>query len=508
MSAVLQDLQYIAPMLLVVGMGLTLMLVDVFAGAGKKDYLGWISLVGIAVALGITAAYWGEPGKPVSRLLFDGMLVVDNYALFMDVLFLICAALTILLSMHYLRHQEMEHGEYYVLILFAVAGMMVLAHAADLVTLFLGIETMSIPVYVLVGWRRGSERSTEGSLKYFLLGAFSTGILLYGIALIYGATGTTSFQEILKLLEGNKALLDNSYLVVGVALLLVALGFKIAAVPMHMWTPDAYEGAPTSVTGFMACAVKAAAFAALIRVFTTVFAHKGLALGPHGWFTLVAVASVLTMTVGNLVAIAQKSVKRMLAYSSIAHAGYLLLGLLATVEIGAGAASSVLFYLLAYSFTVLGAFGIVLLFERQGNDEPLKLDDFAGLGYRHPLAGLALTLFLLSLTGVPPTAGFFAKFYLFRAGIQAGAADATVMYTLVVLALLNSAAAAYYYLRVVVYMYFHEPEGEATPILRSPAAIAALVIAFVAVLLLGILPDPYLGMGEKAMASVGLFAKL
>jgi NADH-quinone oxidoreductase subunit N len=507
MSATLQDLGYLAPMLLVVGLGLGLMLVDVFAGKGQKDYLGWISLVGIAVALGIIAGSWGEAGKPVGRLLFDGMLVVDNYSLFMDVLFLLCAALSILLSMHYLRRQEMEHGEYYVLILFAVAGMMVLSHAADLVTLFLGIEIMSIPVYVLVGWRRGSERSTEGALKYFLLGAFSTGILLYGIALIYGATGTTSFQEILKLFDGNKALLDSSYLVVGLVLLLVALGFKVAAVPMHMWTPDAYEGAPTSVTGFMACAVKAAAFAALLRVFTTVFAHKGLALGPHGWFTLVAVACVLTMTVGNLVAIAQKSVKRMLAYSSIAHAGYLLLGPLATVELGAGAASTVLFYLLTYSFTVLGAFGIMLLLERPGSDEPLTLDDFAGLGYRYPLAGLALTLFLLSLTGVPPTAGFFAKFYLFRAGIQAGAGD-PIFYTLVVIALLNSAAAAYYYLRVVVYLYFHEPEGEAVPILRSPAATAALVIAFVAVLLLGILPDPYLGLGEKAMQSVGLFARL
>lgn len=507
MSAILQDLQYSAPLLVVVGLALTLLILDAFAGAGRRTWLGWISLLGIAAAMALTGAYWGEAGKPVGRALYEGMFYVDNFSLFGNLLFLACAAITVLFSMHHLEAHEMGHGEYYPLLLFAVTGMMVMAAAGDLVTLLLGLETMSISTYVLVGFRRKSDRGAEGAMKYFLLGAFSTGLLLYGVALIYGATGSTGFQAIARALAARPALLQDPYLVVGVGLLLVAFGFKLATVPFHMWAPDAYEAAPTAVTGFMSCAVKAAAFAALIRLFTTVFGQKGLAVGPHGWFTLVAVASVLTMTVGNLVAIAQKSVKRMLAYSSIAHAGYLLIGLLASVQIGKPAASSMLFYLFAYAFTVLGAFGVVLLLEPKGREEPLRLDELSGIGYRYPLAALAMTLFMVSLAGVPPTAGFFAKFYLFRAAIQAGVQDVTMMYTLVVIALLNSAAAAYYYLRVVVYLYFREA-AEETPILRSPTATFALVVAFLFVLAIGILPDPYLGLGDKAMASLGLFGKL
>jgi NADH-quinone oxidoreductase subunit N len=505
-NPILQEVQYIAPVLIIVGAGLAIMLIDAFAGKGRKEYLGWIALLGIAGAMALTAAFWGEPGQTVGRALFEGMFVVDNYSLFFNVLFLSCAAVTILLSMNYLAEHDMSHGEYYVLILFAVSGMMVMGAAGNLVTLFLGLETMSISTYVLVGFRRHSDRSTESAMKYFLLGAFSTGILLYGIALLYGATGTTDFQGIARALNDAR-LVSDPYFIAGTMLVLVALGFKVASVPFHMWAPDAYEGAPTSVTGFMACAVKSAGFAALVRVLTTVFGQKGVAVGDHGWFWLLVVLCVLTMSLGNLVAIAQRSIKRMLAYSSIAHAGYLLLGLLATATLGQGAASTVLFYLFAYSFTVLGAFGVVLLFERKGRDEPLKLTDLSGVGYRHPLAGFAMTVFLLSLAGVPPTAGFFAKFYLFRAAVQAGGAGTTVMYTLVVIALLNSAAAAYYYLRVVVYMYFREPEGE-VPILRSPLTTFALVVALLFVLAIGILPDLYLGLGEKATASLSLFGSL
>ena len=506
-AEILQGLQYSAPVLIIAGLAIAVMLIDAFAPKGRRDFLGWISILGIAAAMFVSISYWGDTGQPVGRILFTGLFVVDNFALFFNVIFGICAIVTLLLSMHYLEKHDMAHGEYYPLVLFALAGMMVMAGSSDMLTLFVGLETMSISTYALVGFKRVSDRSVEGSMKYFLLGALATGILLYGIALIYGATGSTGFQAIGKLITTNNKLLSDPYLVVGFMLVLVAFAFKIAAVPFHMWAPDAYEGAPTSVTAFMACAVKAAGFAALIRIFATVFTAKGLAIGPHGWFKLISVLAVLTMVVGNLVAIAQKSVKRMLAYSSIGHAGYLLVGLLATAQLGSAAASPMLFYLFSYSFTALGAFGVVLLLEREGREEPLRISDFAGLGQRHPWAAFGMSLFLLSLAGMPPTAGFFAKFYLFKAGIQAGAAGATMMYSLVVLALLTSAAAAFYYLRVIVYMYFKDPEGESS-LLRSPAATLGLVIAAVGVVAIGLMPDPYLQLGEKAMASLGLFSGL
>lgn len=504
---ILQGLQFSAPLLCIAGLALAVMLIDAFAPKGRRDFLGWISLLGILAAAGITLAFWGEGGKPVGRALFNGFYVVDNYSLFFNLVFLVCGALTMLLSMHYLEKHKIAHGEYYALILFAICGMMTMGGAGDMLSLFVGLETMSISTYALVGFKRHSDRSAEGAMKYFLLGALSTAVLLYGIALVYGATASTNFQEIAKAIGGNAKLIEDPYLLVGFVLILAALAFKVAAVPFHMWAPDAYEAAPTSVAAFMSCAVKAAAFAVLIRLFSTVFAAKGLAVGPHGWFTMLSVIAVLTMVVGNLVAIAQRSVKRMLAYSSIGHAGYLLVGLLATAQLGSGAASTVLFYLLGYSFTALGAFGVVLLLEKEGRDEPLRLVDFAGLGYRHPFAGAAMAIFLLSLAGVPPTVGFFAKFYLFKAGIQAGVGGATMMYTLVIVALLTSAAAAFYYLRVIVYMYFREPEGEGH-FLRSPAATLALVLAVLGVLVMGLLPDPYIAMGETAIKSLSLFGTL
>jgi NADH-quinone oxidoreductase subunit N len=506
-AEILQGLQFSAPMLVIAGLAIAVMLIDAFAPAGRRDFLGWVSILGIVASMGVSIAYWGEAGQPVGRLLFSGMFVVDNFSLFFNIIFCACAIITILFSMPYLEKHKFAHGEYYALVLFALCGMMVMGAAGDMLSLFVGLETMSLSTYVLVGFRRGSDRSAEGSMKYFLLGALATAILLYGVALLYGATGSTSFQGIAKAIQTKANLLSDPYLVVGFLLVLVAFAFKVGSVPFHMWAPDAYEGAPTSVAAFMACAVKAAAFAALIRLFATVFAAKGLAVGPHGWFKLMTVLCILTMVVGNLVAIAQKSAKRMLAYSSIGHAGYLLLGLLAVAQSGNAAASTVLFYLFAYSFTVLGAFGVVLMLEREGRDEPLRIADFAGLGARHPYVALAMTIFLLSLAGVPPTAGFFAKFYLFRAGIEAGAAGATMLYTLVVLALLTSAAAAFYYLRVVVYMYFRDAEGEA-PILKSGAVTLALVIAVVAVIVIGVLPDPYLSLGQKAMSSLSLFGSL
>jgi len=504
---ILQSLQYSAPLLVITGLALAIMLIDAFAPKGRRDFLGWIALLGIGAAAAITFSFWGDAGKPVARALFSGFFIVDNYSLFFNLVFLACAAITLLLSMHYLEEHKIAHGEYYALILFAVVGMMAMASAGDMLSLFVGLETMSISTYALVGFKRYSDRSAEASMKYFLLGALSTAILLYGIALVYGATGATGFQAIAKALSANANLLQDPYLLVGLVLILVGLAFKAAVVPFHMWAPDAYEGAPTSVAAFMSCAVKAAAFAALIRLFTTVFAAKGLVVGPHGWFKLLSVLAILTMIIGNLVAIAQRSVKRMLAYSSIGHAGYLLLGILATAQLGSGAASTSLFYLFAYSFTSLGAFGVVLLLEKAGREDPIRLADFAGVGHRHPFVGVAMTIFLLSLAGVPPTAGFFAKFYLFKAGIEAGLGGATMMYTLVIVGLLTSAAAAFYYLRVIVFMYFKDAEGE-TPISRSPTATLALVLAIIGVLAIGILPDTYVKMGETAMSSLALFGQL
>jgi NADH-quinone oxidoreductase subunit N len=358
---------------------------------------------------------------------------------------------------------------------------MMLASANDLLTVFIGIETMSIAVYVLTGsWRR-SSKSSEGAMKYFITGAFATAILLYGIALVFGATGTTSLPTIASRVHAA----NNPLFIIGMLLLVVALGFKIAAVPFHMWAPDAYEGAPTPVTGFMAAGVKAAAFGALLRIFGVAFNRPELAFGANGWASALAILSVLTMTLGNLAALKQDNIKRLLAYSSIAHAGYLLIGVAALATVGDAARAPLLYYLLAYTFTTIGAFGIVAWLGNRG-DERLLLDDWAGLASRHPAAALAMTVFMLSLGGVPPTAGFFAKFYLFRAALEKSG-----LLWLVIIAVLNSVVSVYYYLRVVTAMYFREVGREPAPI-RSGAMTAALIIAVGATILLGIFPSALL----------------
>jgi NADH-quinone oxidoreductase subunit N len=469
------------PFLTVTLFGVALLLLDAFArgrnGAGAA--LMPLALLGCLVALGLTI--WSAVALP-PRTIYDGMLAVDRASRFFEAVFLVAAILALLLSQSWLREHECEFGEFYALVLFCVAGMMILASAADLVTVFLGLEAMSLGVYVLCGSRLRAARSPEAAFKYFLVGGFSAAVLLYGIALVYGATGTTSLAGIAGKAGG---VAGDPIFIIGLILLLCGLGYKIAAVPFHMWTPDAYEGAPTPVTAFMAAGVKAAAFAALLRVLTTAFNVETAKVGTAGWVTILQVLAVLTMTLGNIAALRQENVKRLLAYSAISHAGYILVGVVAVGVVGKEAEPAVLYYLLAYTFSTLGAFGVVAWIGSR-NDERLMLDDWAGLASRHPAAALAMTVFLLSLGGIPPTAGFFAKFYVLRAATM----DPQLI-PLVVIAVLNSVVAIFYYLKIVMAMYFRELAREPHP-QSSAATVVALVIAALLVLQMGLMPGLYL----------------
>jgi NADH-quinone oxidoreductase subunit N len=411
------------------------------------------------------------------------MIVLDNYALFFDIVICYAAGLIVLLSMDYLARNGGASGEYYALVLFAAAGMMLLASAGDLIVVFLSLELMSLSLYVLAGLFKLRLTSGEASMKYFLLGAFASSFLLYGIALVYGGAGGTGYDRVAAAIAAKP---NDPFLVIGLGLMLVGFGFKISSVPFHMWAPDVYEGAPTSVTALIATGSKAAAFAALIRLLTS----GARAMEPN-WAALLWVLAVLTMTVGNVVAIAQSNLKRMLAYSSVAHVGYMLVGLVAG---GAGGAGAVLFYLLAYTFTTVGTFGVLTLCERATNEEAVDVADYAGFARRSPLLALTLSLFLLSLVGIPPLAGFVGKFYVFGAAIRSG------YLWLAVIAVLNSAVAAYYYLRVIVYMYMREPEGASATVAPSFAGGLALVVALVGIVLLGVMPAPFADLAQAAVA--------
>ncbi len=492
----LAEIQMIAPLLVLCGMGCLVLLAETFAAGRSRQGLMGLAVAGCAVTLVTLAFQWADAETP--RTLLQEMWVLDRMSLFLDATFVIAAGITMLLADPFMREHDFEIGEFYALVLFATAGMMMVAHAAHLLMLLIGIETMSLAAYVLTGCWRRNARSSEGAMKYFLMGAFATGFLVYGIALVYGTTGGALTYEGIaaKVAEASKSPL----FFLGFTFVLVAMMFKVAAVPFHMWTPDAYEGAPTPTTGFMAAGVKAAAFGGLVRLLGGVFS-PALATDGGGWVRIVAIVAVLTMTFGNLAALRQENVKRMLAYSSIAHAGYVLVGL-AAMGLGVGAArGAVLFYLLAYTFTTLGAFGVVAWVGRRG-DERLFVDDWNGLGSARPALAFGMTLFLLSLGGVPPTGGFLGKFYLFRTAME----DPQLT-PLVVAGVLNSAVSIYYYLRIVVAMYFRDP---VRPHQGFPAASmrVALVAAAVAVLALGVLPGPVVdwaqGVGAAAAKVAGL----
>ncbi len=466
----------LAPTLVVAGTGMLVLLLDLLPPRESKTHLGTLALGGLCAALVVTVLRWGSGGRA-----FRDMIVLDQHALFFHIVIAYAAALVILLSMDYLRRAGVETGEYYALVLFSTSGMLLLASAGDLIVVFLGIELMSLSLYVLAGLFTRDLRSTEASMKYFLLGAFASAFLLYGIALVYGTTGATNFDRIASALAGRPR---DPFFLVGLGLILVGFGFKISAVPFHMWAPDVYQGAPTSVTALIATGSKAAMLAVTIRLIVSAFRSLQGDWGPLLW-----VLAALTMTVGNVVAIAQSNLKRMLAYSSVAHVGYMLVGL---VTGGIPGAAAVLFYVFAYVFTTIGTFGVISLCEREGG-EAVEVSDYAGLGRRSPLLALVLSLFLLSLVGIPPLAGFVGKFYVFGSAVRAG------YLWLAVIAVLNSAVAAYYYLRVIVYMYMREPEAAPATYTPSFAGVLALTISLAGIVLLGVAPAPFIELAQVAV---------
>ncbi|HEV8244139.1 MAG TPA: NADH-quinone oxidoreductase subunit N [Polyangiaceae bacterium] len=466
------------------------------AGAGRSSELALVAaMVLLAGAVASVAVWMVGPDKIPGVAELSPYLVMDRFALFFCFVLCLGGGLAALLAGGYLPEHNLDRGEFFPLLLFSTVGAMALAAAGDLLTLFIALETMSLGVYCMIGLRRGSVRAAEAALKYFLLGSFAAALMLFGAALLYGATGHTDLAGIGQALTGaGKAGSGVSVplSLLGMTLMLSGLAFKISAVPFHMWTPDAYEGAPTPATGFMAAAVKTAAFAVLLRVVVVAFGDERLLSWATGWPPALGLLAVLTMTVGNLVAGRQDSVKRMLAYSSIAHAGYALVGVVVALQ-AKSAIPSVLYYMLAYTVSTVGAFGALILCGRRGA-EAVSYSDLAGLGKRHPAPALAFSLFLLSLAGAPPTAGFFGKLYVF------GAAVDSEHYWLAVIGLLNSVVGAYYYLKVLVYMYMREPEPGA-PVAKpmsSGLVSAALVIAAVLVLLLGLLPGTTLDWASAA----------
>ena len=457
------DFYVLFPLILLVTWACALLLADLFIPKQRKWLTALLAAFGLALALGFTISQIGRENSG-----FSGMVVLDGFSVFVNALLLVSGLLGVALAYGYIKRKGIERGEYYTLMLFSISGMMLMAQAADLIVVFLALELFSLPLYVLSAFARPRADSEEAGLKYFLLGAFASGFVLYGIALTYGATGSTSLSGIVTAASsGTPGLL----LSIGAALILVGLGFKVAAVPFHMWTPDVYQGAPTAVTAFMAAGAKIAGFAALLRVFATAFPAISVDMTP-----ILQAISALTMIVGNLIAISQSDIKRMLAYSSIAHAGYILMAFVpygnpevAPVSIAAG-----LFYLVAYALTNFGAWGVVIAME-QKEGKGLEIADYAGLGRKYPALAAAMTIFMLSLTGFPPTLGLVGKFYLFRAVLSGGYVG------LAIIGVLTSLISAYYYLRVVVTMYMQdgEPETEREFWLGLTTAGTALVTVIV-----------------------------
>jgi NADH-quinone oxidoreductase subunit N len=462
--------QLLMPELIIILTFILVVIFDLFNSL-QKTFTAWITIVGSAIALyvSIDMLQVGTEGTE-----FSNMIQVDKYSLFFNVIFLVSTILVVLISMNYLGRQDKRQGEYYLLILLATLGMMLMASGNELIVVFLGLELMSLSLYVLAGYFQRSMASSEAGMKYLLLGAFASGFFLYGIALVYGGAGTTSIPQIASTLAVDA---KSPLLLAGMFLLIVGFGFKVALVPFHQWAPDVYEGAPTSIAAFISAGPKAAGFAAFLRIFMEAFQNL-----QSEWIVAVIVLAALTMTVGNLVAIAQRNIKRMLAYSSIAHAGYILVGLAAANKDGI---SSAMFYLLVYCVMNIGAFGVVIL-ARTEDGESLMISDYAGLGFKKPLLALFMTIMLLSLAGFPPTAGFVGKFYIFRSAVESG------QIWLVIIGAINTAISAFYYLRVVVAMYMREPEAELDFLAYPRLLIVALTLAAIGVVLIGILPSYFL----------------
>ncbi len=464
------DFYAILPAGLTAVWALLLLMVNSFLPEKRRGLVPLLAAAGFLASLG--ASLWLS-GLEVTA--FSGMLIMDGFSVFLNVLFLLSGLAGLALAYDYLKRTGIGRGEYYVLLMLTVSGMMLMAQAADLIVVFLALELLSIPLYIMAGFARPRPDSEEASLKYFLLGSFSGGFVLYGVAMVYGATATTGLAGIIAAVNGGSA--NMALLLVGAGLILVGFGFKVAAVPFHMWTPDVYQGAPSPVTGFMSVGAKAAGFAALLRVFIMAFPDLSASLAPAFW-----AISALTMIVGNILAISQTNIKRLLAYSSIAHAGYILMALVpyGNSDVVSTSLSSALFYLAAYGVTSLGAWAVVVALEKT-DGTGLQLEDYSGLARRSPWLAAAMLIFMLSFAGVPPTLGFWGKFYLFRAVISGGYVP------LAIIALLTSLVSAYYYLRVVVMMYMRD--GEPAPSKDAWIQIAAIGAAAL-VLIFSILPGP------------------
>ena len=479
------DLAKLLPELALTVLVLVVLSTDLFLRRDQKWLLTPITVIGLGV-VGIACwTVWG-----VNQTLFAGFYRVDDLAVFFKVATVVIGILAALFAPAYLAQRRLPLGEFNTILLFSLTGMFVLASASDLITLFVGLELMVMPAYLLAGYHKTDRYSNEGGLKYFLLGSFASAILLFGISWTYGLTGSTRISEIGGLVSGGGAAG-----LIAIAMLTVGATFKAAAVPFHYWTPDAYQGAPTPITGFLSVGPKLGAFALLVRLFA-----EGLGVSGADWFGAMAVLAVLTMTGGNIVAMAQTNVKRMLAYSSIAHTGYIIAALAAFAHAGAGVArgeaiQAILFYVLGYGVMNIAAFSVVGMLQRDTRRFG-GLAAFAGLAARAPALAAAMAILLLSLTGIPPTVGFFAKLYVLVATVDAGVA------WLAVAIALNAALAAFYYLRVIVYMYMREPEADPAPIDRSPLTAFALAVSVAGVLLLGIFPDPIISFLRASAASL------
>ncbi len=477
------DINYFAvlPEIILSVVGIVLMVLIPFIRRESQAKLGYLALAGLALALVTTVLQWGQ-----KDLALFGMVFQDNFAQFSRVVFFLSVGAIVTASISYLEQDRLDRAEYFSLLLFAAVGMGLMAASANLIMTFLGLEVLSIATYVLAGFRRDDMKSTESALKYFILGAFSTAFLLYGLAFIYGATGTTRYLDIARILagEGSSGHTYPLFLLLGLGLLFVGFGFKAAFAPFHIWTPDVYEGAPTPITAHLAVASKAAAVIALLRIL-----YQVLPALISDWQSILWISAVLTMLIGNIAALTQSNIKRMLAYSSIAHAGYLLVGLVAGSSKGA---QGVLFYLLAYAFMNLGALIVVQLVGRR-NEKTVAITDYTGLGYRYPGLSLALSIFLVSLAGIPLTAGFSGKLFLFSAAMESG------LYWLVGISVIASVIGIYYYLRVLVLMYMRQPEGEIEPIPLPVAVQIVLVIMALGTLYMGILPQTVLNLASEAI---------
>ncbi len=485
----------LAPLACVLLGAFTVLLVDALSGEHAEHAFVASGVLLLTLALSASLWFLGAPSEVPA--FFSRYISTDYSALFFDIVIVSGALLSTLLAGGYLKEHELERGEFYVLLLLATFGAMIMARSIDLLSVFIGLETMSLAVYCLVAYRHASPRATEASLKYFLLGSFAAAIFLFGSALLYGATGSTGFVDIGKIIASGSA--DLRLVIVAMLLLLTGMAFKVSAVPFHMWTPDAYEGAVTPISTYMSVVVKAAAFAVLVRVLLVLFADPMSANMSSGWPPLVGVLAGLSMIVGNLCAVVQQSVKRMLAYSSISHAGFILLGVACAPMGGKNALASVFYYLLAYTVSNAVAFGSLILMGSRGK-EAVSYDDLAGVGIRHPLAALPLTIGMLSLMGMPPTAGFFAKYYVLSAAVDAGG----LMLWLAIVGVVTSAIGAYYYLKVLVYAYMRQPETNA-PVavpMHSGYVAVGLSLASLFVIKMGLMPADYIAWVLRAAAQM------